>query len=248
MAAKQDKSAKDKGIAKEASRARRQASRERRRQIYEAFKLQRREDKWLIPLMVGALLLCTAAAFGIGYLFGLHWMLLPIGIGLGLLLAVVIFGRRVQKTVYGKAEGQPGAAAWALESMRGRWQVTPAVAGTTQMDAVHRVIGRPGVVLVAEGAPHRVKNLLAQEKKRVARLVGETPIYDVIVGNGEDQVPLRRLQAHITKLPRNITAKQIDVLEGRLAALGNRGGAALPKGPMPPGAKMRSLQRTVRRR
>lgn len=243
MAAKQDKS-----IAKEASRARRQASRERRRQIFEAFKLQRREDKWLVPLMLGAVLVCTALVFGIGYFFGLHWMLLPMGVSLGLLAAVIIFSRRVQKTVYGKAEGQPGAAAWALENMRGRWQVTPAVAGTTQMDAVHRVIGRPGVVLVAEGSPHRVKGLLAQEKKRVARLVGDTPIYDVIVGNGEGQVPLRRLQHHIMKLPRNITAKQVDTLEGRLSALGSRGGAALPKGPMPAGAKMRSLQRTVRRR
>ena len=243
MAAKQDKS-----IAKEATRARRQASRERRRQIWEAFKLQRREDKWLLPLMIGALLLCAAAAFGIGYFFGLHWMFLPVGIGLGLLLAVIIFGRRVQKTVYSRAEGQPGAAAWALENLRGRWLVTPAVAGTTQLDAVHRVIGRPGVVLVAEGAPHRVRGLLAQEKKRVARLVGDTPIYDVTVGNDDGQIPLRQLQAHIMKLPRNITAKQIDALDSRLAALGSRGGAALPKGPMPQGAKLRSLQRTVRRR
>src|SRR5829696_8923523 len=148
MAAKQDKS-QDKSIAKEASRARRQASRERRRQLWEAFKLQRREDKWLVPLMVAAVLACTAVVFAIGYIFGLHWMFLPIGVGL--VAAVIIFGRRVQKTVYGKAEGQPGAAAWALENMRGRWKVTPAVAGTTHMDAVHRVVGRPGVVLVAEG-------------------------------------------------------------------------------------------------
>jgi len=243
MAGKQDKS-----IAKEAARARRQASKERRRQIYETFKTQRKEDKWLVPLMVGALLLCTAAAVGIGFIFGMQWMFLPMGIAIGLLLAVVIFGRRVQRTVYTKAEGQPGAAAWFLENMRGRWEVTPAVAGTTQLDAVHRVIGRPGVVLVAEGAPHRVKALLAQEKKRVARVVGETPIYDITVGNEDGQVPLRRLQSHIMKLPRNITAKQIDGLENRLSALGARGGAALPKGPMPPGAKMRNLQRTVRRR
>lgn len=243
MAGKQDKS-----IAKEAARARRQASKERRRQIYETFKAQRKEDKWLVPLMVGALLLCTAAAVGIGFIFSLPWMFLPVGIALGLLLAVVIFGRRVQSTVYAKAEGQPGAAAWFLENMRGRWEVTPAVAGTTQLDAVHRVIGRPGVVLVAEGAPHRVKALLAQEKKRVARVVGETPIYDIMVGNDDGQVPLRKLQSHITKLPRNITAKQIDGLESRLSALGARGGTALPKGPMPHGAKMRNLQRTVRRR
>jgi hypothetical protein len=237
----------DKSLAKEAAKARREASRERRKQIIQAFKVQRREDKWLLPLMIGALLLCAAAAFGIGYIWGLHWMSLPLGIGLGLLAAVIIFGRRVQRTVYARAEGQLGAAAWALQNMRGRWRVTPAVAGTTQADAVHRVIGRPGIVLVAEGAPHRVKNLIAQEKKRIARVVGETPIYDIHVGNDDGQVPLKRLQAHIMKLPRNITPKQIDTLESRLSALASRG-AAVPKGPLPQGAKMRSIQRAVRRR
>src|SRR5256885_16794213 len=142
----------------------------------------------------------------------MQWWLLPIGIARGLLLAVIIFGRRVQRNVFGKADGQPGAAAWALENMRGRWRVTPTVAGTTQLDAVHRVLGRPGVVLVAEGAPHRVKALLAQEKKRVSRVVGDTPIYDYIVGNEEDQVPLRKLQAKIMKLPTNLKRDQIDGL------------------------------------
>ena len=171
----------------------------------------------------------------------------PIGIALGVLAAVSIFGRRVQRTVYSKAEGQPGAAGWALENMKGSWRVTPGVAGTTHLDAVHRVIGRPGVILVAEGAPHRVKGLLAQEKKRHARVVGKTPIYDIVVGNDEGQVPLGKLQRHLMKLPRNISTGEMDSLETRLAALGSRA-AALPKGPLPAGAKMRSVQRTVRRR
>jgi hypothetical protein len=240
---------KDKAARKQAARERRAASRERRRQIFEAFKIQRREDKLLVPLMVGAFLLTIAVVFGLGLIWGLQWFSLPFGIGLGLLFAVLIFGRRVQRNVYAKADGQPGAAAWALENLRGRWKVTPAVAGTTHLDAVHRVIGRPGVVLVAEGAPHRVKALLAQEKKRVSRVVGEaTPIYDVMVGGEEGQVPLRALQKHLMKLPRNISPKQMDSLESKFAALGARGGAALPKGPMPQGAKMRNIQRTVRRR
>ena len=243
MAGKQE----DKAAAKEASRAKRAESRARRGQIFEAFKMQRREDKALLPLMIGSLLVCTAVVFGIGFLFGVQWLVLPIGIALGVLAAVSIFGRRVQRSVYSKAEGQPGAAGWALENMKGAWRVTPGVAGTTHLDAVHRVIGRPGVILVAEGAPHRVKNLLAQEKKRHARVVGKAPIYDIIVGNDEGQVPLGKLQRHLMKLPRNISTGEMDTLDGRLAALGSRA-AALPKGPLPAGAKMRSVQRTVRRR
>jgi hypothetical protein len=237
----------DKAQKKEAKRAKRVASKQRRKQIFEAFKMQRREDKALIPWMLVAFVASVTVVFGIGLLFGLEWIFLPFGIAIGLLAAVSVFGRRVQRSVYTKADGQPGAAGWALDNMRGQWRVTQGVSGTTHLDAVHRVIGRPGVVLVAEGAPHRVKSLLAQEKKRTARVAGSTPIYDIIVGNDEGQVPLKKLQRHLMKLPRNISPAQMDSIEARLTSLGSRA-AALPKGPMPAGAKMRSIQRTVRRR
>jgi len=237
----------DKAAKKALAQEKRAASRARRKQIFEAFRMQRREDKSLVPIMLGVFLLCVAVAFGVGLVFEIEWFLLPLGIAIGLLAAISVFGRRAQRSVYAKADGQPGAAGWALDTMRGQWRVTQGVAGTTHLDAVHRVIGRPGVILIAEGAPHRVKNLLVQEKKRTARVVGKTPIYDITVGHDENQVPLNKLQRHLQKLPRTITAKQMDDLEKRLAALGSRA-AALPKGPLPPGAKMRNLQRTVRRR
>jgi hypothetical protein len=237
----------DKEAKQAARRARRAASRARYKQIWQAFQMQRREDKALLPIMVGVLLLSVAVVFAIGLFFDLQWILLPLGIAVGVLAAVSIFGRRVQRNVYSKADGQPGAAGWALDNLRGQWRVTPGVAGTTHLDAVHRVIGRPGIILVAEGAPHRVKSLLAQEKKRTARVAGTMPIYDVVVGNEEGQVPLAKLQRHLTKLPRNINRQEMESMEARLAALGSRA-AAMPKGPMPAGAKMRSVQRTVRRR
>ncbi|WP_328646179.1 DUF4191 domain-containing protein [Amycolatopsis sp. NBC_00348] len=242
MAGQQDKEA-----AKRAKKEKRAASKARRGQLFEAFKMQRKEDPWLIPWMVGSIVVVAGVAFGIGFFFDSQWVLLPLGIILGALLAMIIFGRRVQKTVYSKADGQPGAAAWALENLRGKWKVTPTVAATTQLDAVHRVLGGPGVVLVAEGAQHRVKTLLAQEKKRVSRLIGDTPIYDVTIGHEEGQIPLKKLQGFLMKLPRNLKPAQVDALEAKLAALGNRG-AAMPKGPMPAGAKMRNVQRTIRRR
>lgn len=231
-----------------AKAAKKQAGKQRRSQMWQAFQLQRREDKALLPILVG-ILVGSVVVFGlIGFLLGIPWALIPFGLVVGILVGVIVFGKRLQKSVYAKADGQPGAAGWALDNLRGQWRVTQAVAGTTQLDAVHRVLGRPGVVLVAEGAPHRVKGLLAQEKKKVSRIVGDTPIYDVVVGAEDGQVPLRRLQRHLTKLPRNIDAKQMDSLEAKLAAISGRGGMALPKGPMPAGAKMRSVQRSVRRR
>lgn len=236
---------------KKAARAqKRAASRQRYKQIWQAFQMQRREDKTLVPIMVGILLAAVVVFSLIGFLFFqpfTAWTFVVLGVMVGALGAFSFFGRRVQKSVYAKADGQPGAAGWALEQMKGQWRITQGVAGTTHLDAVHRVIGRPGIIFVAEGAPHRVKNLLAQEKKRHARVAGTTPIYDVIVGDEENQVPLGKLQRHLMKLPRNITAKDMDALEQKFTALGSRA-AAMPKGPMPQGAKMRSVQRTVKRR
>ena len=234
---------------KTARTAKRAASKERRGQFWQAFQMQRKDDKALIPILVGIVVAAAVIFFLVGMVFGAQWLTLPLGVVVGVLLGVIIFGRRLQRSVYSKADGQPGAAGWALENMRGPWRVTQAVAGTTQLDAVHRVVGRPGVILVAEGAPTRVKGLLAQEKKKVARLVGDTPIYDVVVGNEEGQVTLAKLQRHLTKLPRNIDTKRMDSLDSRLSAISSRaGGAAMPKGPVPAGAKMRSVQRTVKRR
>src|SRR5258708_38090341 len=235
----------------EAKAARKAASKQRRSQLWQAFQIQRKEDKRLLPYMIGAFVLIAtvSSVFGIlsGGFFG--YSMIPLGMVLGALVAFIIFGRRAQKSVYRKADGQTGAAAWALDNLRGKWRVTPGVAATGHFDAVHRVIGRPGVIFVAEGSATRVKPLLAQEKKRTARLIGDIPIYDIVVGNGDGEVSLAKLERHLTKLPANITVKQMDTLESRLAALGTRAGAAvLPKGPLPNAGKMRGMQRTVRRK
>ena len=249
--AKSRSAAETKAAKAEAKAASKAASKQRRSQLWQAFQMQRKEDKRLLPYMIGAFVLIVAAAVAVGIYAGgfTMYMLIPLGVVLGGLVAFIIFGRRAQKSVYKKAEGQTGAAAWALENLRGKWRVTPGVAATGHFDAVHRVIGRPGVIFVAEGAPSRVKPLLAQEKKRTARLVGDIPIYDVIVGAGEGEVPLSKLERHLTRLPANITVKQMDSLESKLVALGSRmGPAAMPKGPLPAQAKMKGVQRSVRRR
>lgn len=250
--AKKRNTAEMKAAKAQAKATRKAASKERRSQLWQAFQIQRKEDKRLLPYMIGAFVLIVGTAVAAGLIAGSTFTLIaliPLGILLGALVAFIIFGRRAQKSVYRKAEGQTGAAAWALDNLRGKWRVTPGVAATGHFDAVHRVIGRPGVIFVGEGSANRVKPLLAQEKKRTARLVGDVPIYVIVVGNGEGEVPLSKLERHLTKLPANITVKQMDSLESRLVALGSRvGPAAMPKGPMPGNAKMKGVQRTVRRR
>ncbi len=249
--AKPRTAAENKAARAQASVARKAAARERRAQLWQAFNMQRKEDKRLLPYMIGAFVLIVGISVAVGAWAGGFTMitLIPLGMLLGGLVTFIIFSRRAQRSIFRKAEGQTGAAAWVLDNLRGKWRVTPGVAATGHFDAVHRVLGRPGVILVGEGSAARVKPLLAQEKKRTARLVGDVPIYDIMVGTGDDEVPLGKLERHLTRLPANVTVKQLDSLESRLAALGSRTGASImPKGPLPNAGKMRGVQRTVRRR
>jgi len=214
----------------------------------QAFTVTRQADKRLVPYLV----LTGLGIFALFYLLGLlltgnFWLPIVVGLLFAAIAMMFVFSRRAQASAYQQAEGHPGAAAYVLGQLRGDWHKTDAVAGTTQLDAVHRLLGRPGVVLIGEGAPHRVKPLLAQEKRKVARLAGETPIYDVVVGNGPDEVPLSKLNNHLMKLPRNLSKEQVAALDRRLAALGAQR-TPIPQGAVPGGMKMRNVQRTVRRR
>jgi hypothetical protein len=217
------------------------------RMIKQAYSLTRKNDPKLPWIMLIAFVAVAAVVELVGILFGSPFLVLPLALITGGLAAMIIFGRRAQGSAYRQVEGQPGAAAWVLEGMRGDWRVTSGVAGTQQMDAVHRVLGRPGVILVAEGVPARVRGLLAQEKKKVARVVGDTPIYDITVGDDEGQIPLRKLSTHVMKLPRNLSAGEVNALARRMSALGGSR-MPVPGGPLPGGRQMSISQRQVRRR
>ena len=124
--------------------------------IKQAYTLTRKNDPKLPWIMLIAFVVVAGVIELVGILFGSPFLFIPLAVIAGGLAALILFGRRAQGSAYRQVEGQPGAAAWVLEGMRGDWRVTSGVAGTAQMDAVHRVLGRPGVILVAEGVPGRV--------------------------------------------------------------------------------------------
>ncbi len=222
---------------------------ERWRQILAAYKITRQRDRalplWMAIAFLGpfGVILLLQTLIGVAI-----YIAVPTALVFGVLGMMIIFGRRAQKAAFSQVEGQPGAAGWVLQGMRGDWRVTQGAQLNSQLDAVHRVLGRPGIILVGEGQPQRVRGMMAQEKKRVSRIAGDTPIYDVLLGDDDGQVPIRRLNSHIVKLPRNLSQAQVNALDKRLAALGGTKAPPLPKGPMPTRARMSGLERTLRRR
>jgi hypothetical protein len=194
-----------------------------------------------LPIVVGSGLAVLVVLVVVGLLTGLAGLLIPLGVLLGILVSVFLFGRFAQSAQYSTIEGQPGAAAAVLQSMRGGWTVTPAIAANRNMDVVHRAVGRAGVVLIGEGSPNRLPGLLAAEKKRIARVAFDVPVYDFQVGEGEGQVPLRQLQRKVMRLPRNLKGTQVADVNFRLKAL--PASLQAPKGPMPRGGRQPRMPR-----
>ena len=205
--------------------------------IRQAYTLTAKNDPKLPWLLLITFVAVGAVIELIGILVGLPLLFIPIALLFAVLATLIVFGRRAQGSAYRQVEGQPGAAAWVLEGMRGDWRVTPAVGFTREQDLVHRVIGKPGVILVAEGARHRTRGLIGNEKRKVTRIAGSTPVYDVHVGDGDGEVPLRGLEKHFLKLPHNIKPKVVNELDRKFTAMGGPA-MPIPKGPMPRGGRV----------
>ncbi|NDL57243.1 DUF4191 domain-containing protein [Phytoactinopolyspora mesophila] len=209
-------------------------------QIKQTYKMARRSDRWVGWITLGYMLGVLGLVVLIGLLLGPLWMWLIMGLPSALLAGAIVFGRRAERAAYAQIEGQPGAAAAALGTLRRGWDTTPGIGANRYQDVVHRAVGKPGIVLIGEGeVPSRVSNLLAQEKKRHARVAPETPVYDIVVGRGDGLVPLPKLPKHLRKLPKNLRGAEITELRHRLRALGTQP-VGMPKGPLPKGIKMPS--------
>lgn len=220
------------------------ASTGRLAQLRQAYQMTKRTQPRLGLLLIAVFVLSAAAVVALGvFLIGTAWFSIIIiailALTTALLVTMIVFGKRAEKSMYQQAEGQLGAAAGALQMLRQRWEVKPAVAFTKQQDVVHRVIGRPGVVLVGEGQHARVKNLLGAEVKKHRRIVGEeVPVTTIIVGRGEDETPLPDLVKKVKKLPKAIKpAQQTDVLYKLKALDAMRPAAPMPRGPIPTSMK-----------
>jgi hypothetical protein len=124
-----------------------------------------------------------------------------------------------------------GAGASVLMAIRKGWTTTPAVAVNRQQDMVHRSVGRAGIVLTGEGG-FAVRQMLQDEKKKSERYAPGVPITLILIGDGEGEVSIRKLQKQVAKLPKKLSAHQMREVRARLKAVGGMS-MPVPKGPMP---------------
>ena len=195
----------------------------RTRQLKQVYDMTVRVD----PAVKWWLLLAFAGPVVLGLLLGLlvdHPIYFTIlGLLVGLLVGMLVLGRRAERAAYVGLEGQKGAAGAALSSIRRGWTVErePVAAEARTQDMVFRAIGRPGIVLVGDGPPQRVRRLLEAERRKVARITPNVPVHLFTVGDGgsEGEVPLRKLASKVQRLKPTLTKQEVSAVHKRLRAL-----------------------------
>lgn len=209
------------------------------KEIRDAYKITKSVKPWIGGLLIAIVIAVTAVAVGIG-----AWANHPIyaafiGLPVSLLSSLLIFTRIAGSAAYASIEGQVGAGASVLMAIRKGWTTTPAVAVNRNQDMVHRSVGRGGIVLTGEGAgAAAVRQMLQDERKKSERYAPGAPITLIVVGDGTGEVSLKKLQKHIGKLPKKLSAHQMRELRMRLKAVGGMS-LPMPKGPMPKGVRLK---------
>ena len=216
-------------------------------QIWAVFKMTRKSD----PAVVWLMLLALVGSIALGLLIGLlvnHPIYVTIlGVITGVMLAVIIMGRRAERAAYSQISDQKGAAGYALKGLRRGWNVEeqPVAVDPRTQDLVFRAIGRPGIVLVTEGPLPRVNRLVEQERKRLNRILPEVPVIIMNAGPEEGQVALQKLSRTIMRKRPVLSKAEVSAVAKRLRALGPAR-LPIPKGVDP--SRMRPDRRATKGR
>ncbi|HNV11756.1 MAG TPA: DUF4191 domain-containing protein [Propionibacteriaceae bacterium] len=205
------------------------------KQFIETYKATAEVDSKLPPILASAFFGPVLVGVLVALLTKTWWLWPWLGLMVGMSLAMWLFLRRVKAATYKKYEGQVGSAEVALRMLpQKEWTSTPAVAFNRDMDVIHRALGPAGVILVGEGDPHRVRQLLATEVKKHEQVAYGVKVVALQVGKREGQIPLDKLADHIKKLPKTLDKVKQDDVAKRLRALdAMRSKLPIPKGPMP---------------
>ncbi|CAB5063397.1 MAG: DUF4191 family protein [Actinobacteria bacterium] len=201
------------------------------KEIRDAYSITKKEKPLILLYCIAIFIPVWVVGILIGIALDHPYYLGFVTFPIALLAAFFFFTRQAGSAAYASIEGQIGAGASVLMAIRKGWTVTPAVAVTKNQDMVHRAVGKPGVVLVGEGSS-AIKHMLTDEKRKVERFAPGVPVFELIVGESDGQVPIRKLQKRMKKFPKKLSTVQLRELRARMKAIGGMN-IPIPKGPMP---------------
>jgi len=199
--------------------------------IRDAYKVTKQVKPWISVALVGIFLASWAIGIAVGAAVDHPVYFAFISFPLAALLTLLFFTRQAGTAAYAAIDGQIGAGASVLMALRKGWTTTPAVAVARNQDMVHRSVGRAGIVLTGEGS-QSVRQMMADEKKKAERFAPGVPVIEILVGKEDGRIPIQKLQRHMRRLPKKLSAHQMREVRARLKAVGGMS-MPIPKGPMP---------------
>ena len=229
------------------------------KQIIQIFKYTHAEDKAL-PWLCGGVFVAPIVVFVVlGIVFKwsvIGWITsMILAIMLGLLFATMMLTNRADKVGYAKLEGRQGAAISVLGNINKagfNFPQEPVWVDPKTKDAIWRGTGYNGIYLLGEGDYDRVKRAMDRQEQSIKSVTAgsQIPVYRVMVGNGQGQVPLKKLRSNIIRRkayrpthhknallakihPRErfiLTKAELEKLNARLRTLQAKNGMGIPKG------------------
>jgi len=209
----------------------------RLKQMYQVFQMTRRYDKTAIWWLLGGFLLPIVLGVVLALLLSRDQILgfvlyIIAGVLGGVLIFLIILGRRAERAAYSQIEGQPGAVGAVLKnSLRRGWTASemPVAVSPKTQDAVYRAVGRGGVALIGEGPKSRTQPMLESERKNVSRILPNVPVTFLYVGPDGTSTPLHRLPSKLRAIKPALRKPEVLAVSNRLNSLG-RNGLPIPKG------------------
>lgn len=203
--------------------------------LKDSYTISRRTYPWIGWALLGVLVVVVVLSVVLAaatHQAAWYWVLM--GVLLAGMLDMILLSWTVRRASYTQIEGMPGAAKAVLDQQGRGWFVEPepAAVNPKTQDVVWRLVGRPGIVLVAEGPTGRTQRLVQDESKKIKRILSTVPLHVVHVGTGEGQTRLIDLNKTLRRLPTKptkLTDAEIAQVSKRLSSLGAKG-LPIPKG------------------
>ena len=204
--------------------------------VKDAYRLVKKESPlavvWCLVVFVLVLSFGIIIGNNLGHPIYAGFITLPVAF----LAAFFLFTRYANTAAFASIQGQLGAGASVLMSIKRGFVTTPAVNVNRDQDMVHRVSGKAGIILVGEGG-FGVKSLMQDEKRKMERFLSGVPVTEVMVGENSGQVSIKKLHKHLKKLPKKLNTAQLREVRARLRSVGGLN-LPMPKGPMPTNVRM----------
>ena len=204
--------------------------------VKDAYKLVKKDSPlavvWCLVIFVLVLTFGIIIGNNLGHPIYAGFITLPVAF----LAAFFLFTRYANTAAFASIQGQLGAGASVLMSIKRGFVTTPAVNVNRDQDMVHRVSGKAGIILVGEGG-FGVKSLMQDEKRKMERFLSGVPVTEVMVGENSGQVSIKKLHKYLKKLPKKLNTAQLREVRARLRSVGGLN-LPMPKGPMPTNVRM----------